>query len=263
MMYVVLIAAVFILAGLQYARIDVTHQYIDTGLNKDIVICVLADLHCRRFGEKQSRILKVLEKEKPDIVVIPGDLFDVDRDFEISFELLEGLKDYPVYFCSGNHDMYLNEINDLRKRMSETGVHVIEDCSEIREVQGKKIRITGLTDHGRKPVFTPQEVKEMMKGKADYDVVLYHRPAYPDYFKTLPCNLVISGHAHGGQWCIPFTRKGLYAPQEGLFPKYTAGMYKEGSVYCCISRGLASGTPWLFRLYNNPEIVMIHLGKKY
>lgn len=259
MIYIGLILILFVLCGLPYGRVDTVHQYIEAGFDQDIVICVLSDLHCRRFGKKQSRITDSLKKVKPDLVVIPGDLFDIDRDFEIPFELINGLEGYPVYFTSGNHDMYLREMPDLRKRMQSMGVHVVEDVSEILEVKGKKIRVTGLTDHGRKAVYTPEEVKEMMKGEADYDVVLYHRPNHTAYFETLPCDLVISGHAHGGQWCIPFTKQGLYAPQEGFFPKHTAGLMKAGDVYCSVSRGLASGAPWMFRLYNNPEIVMIHI----
>ena len=73
-------------------------------LQKQKKIAILSDLHCRRFGKGQSRIVDVIQEERPDLIVIPGDLFDVDRDFEISFELITKLKDYPIYFTSGNHD---------------------------------------------------------------------------------------------------------------------------------------------------------------
>jgi predicted MPP superfamily phosphohydrolase len=98
---VMTIPAVILLAGLPW-KIDVFEETITSGkITKPLKICVLADLHCRRFGKKQGRITKIVDAYQPDIIVIPGDLFDYGRDYEISFELLKAIKKYPVFFPAG------------------------------------------------------------------------------------------------------------------------------------------------------------------
>ncbi len=259
-----LVLLIMIYAGQPLGRMDVTrHIYKTAKMRTSLRICILADLHCRRFGRRQSMIIRNVRREQPDLVVIPGDLFDVDRDYEIAFELIEELRhlNLTVCFTSGNHDMYLHEIDELRNRLRRMGVFVLEDRSHIFMVNDQKIRVTGLTDHGRQPVYTAQRVEDMQGDEeCHYDIVLCHRPNHTEYFGTLPCDLVISGHAHGGQWRTPFRHRPLYAPQEGFFPKHTEGLIEVNGVKCCVSRGLASGHPDLPRMFNNPEIVMINIG---
>ncbi len=71
--------------------------------------------------------------------------------------------------------------------------------------------------------------------------------------------MIISGHAHGGQARIPFTHQGLYAPQQGLLPKYTEGIHDMRYAKFAISRGFASGKPFLPRFYNNPEMMIVEI----
>ena len=251
----------FMMCGLQYHKMNVTNYIVHTDkVGDEINICVLADLHCRRYGEKQDRITKIIEKMKPDLIIIPGDLFDVDRDYSISFELIEALKKYPVYFTSGNHDNYLKEINELRNQLKEMGVHVLEDTTEVFQKGNTSIEICGMSDHGRKPIIEPKELDEMYQTD-NYKVLISHRPDYIDFYKQIHCNLIISGHVHGGQWRIPFLKKGIYAPQQGFFPKYYEGIHRLNRKFLVISRGLASGNPYIPRLYNDPEIVFITLKK--
>ena len=125
---IALAAGTYVACGLQYRKMDQTEYLISTDkVQDDICICVLSDLHCRKFGDKQSRIMKIVDQRHPDLVMIPGDLFDVDRDFSISFMLIDALKNYPVYFTSGNHDNYLSQIDELRRILQQKGVHVLED----------------------------------------------------------------------------------------------------------------------------------------
>lgn len=256
-------AAAFVLAGLPYDKIDTTTYIIHSSKIKDTIkICVLADLHCRRFGEKQNRIISNIKKNQPDLIMIPGDLFDVDRDYEISFELIEQLKDYPLYFTSGNHDMYLeDEIDDLRDRLKKMGVIVLEDEGTTFTKQTTTIEIYGMTDHGRIPIIRGSDLKYMFHTD-DYRLLISHRPEYKEFYQDAPCDLILSGHAHGGQWRIPFTHQGFFAPQQGFFPKYTEGCHDMHGTKLIVSRGLASGNPYIPRLYNDPEIVFISLQTK-
>lgn len=252
---------VFLGCGFQYHKIDTTEYIIHTKkVNDEIKICVLADLHCRRYGDKQERIKGIVDKMQPDLIIIPGDLFDIDRDFNISFELISVLQNYPVYFTSGNHDQYLKEIDDLRNRLKQMGVRVLENTTEVFQKGNTTIEICGLSDMGRKPNIEPKQL-DVMYQTDNYRVLISHRPDYIDFYKEISCNLIISGHVHGGQWRIPFINKGIYAPQQGLFPKYYDGIHRLKNKYLVISRGLASGDPHIPRLYNNPEIVYITIKK--
>lgn len=252
-----------IVAGISKKKIDVTDYVIQTKKVKEpLRFCVLADLHCRRYGEKQSQIKEIVDNMKPDAIIIPGDLFDVDRDYEISFELIEALKEYPIYFTSGNHDVYLkDEIDGLRERLTNMGVHVLEDKKEYFHKGTDTIEIYGMKDHGRKVVMKGTELKNMFQSQY-YRVLISHRPEYTDFYKFVDCDLIICGHAHGGQFRIPFINKGLYAPQQGFLPKYVEGVHKMNKSKLIISRGLASGDPHIPRLFNNPEIVFITLKPK-
>jgi predicted MPP superfamily phosphohydrolase len=254
-----LLAAGIVTAGLPY-HMDVSDDSIASKkIKAPIRIAVISDLHCRRFGRGQSRILNIIKKEKPDLVIIPGDLFDVDRDFEISFELIRGLRGLPVYFTSGNHDIYLKEqIGRLRLRLEAEGVHVLEDSGTLFAKDGCQIEIYGMKDQGSHVKFPSREISEKYHTDA-FRILISHRPDYIDFYRSVDCDLIISGHAHGGQWRIPFTHQGVYFPHQGLFPKYTEGVHDLNGRKLVISRGLASGCPWIPRLYNNPEIVIIDL----
>ena len=259
--WIILTAAVilFLVCGFQYHKMDETHYSLTSEkITKPVRICVLADLHCRRFGEGQSRIIDLVERNHPDMIVIPGDLFDLNRDYEISFELIDRLKGKWMAFSSGNHDIYLSELGELRDRLKEKGVHVLENESVLFN---DEIEVIGMTDRGRTLGFDI-ECYEGLKQSDGFQLLISHRPDYAEAYKKIQCDLIICGHVHGGQWRIPFMKKGMFGPHLTLFPKYTEGFYDLNGRPMFVSRGLASGAPWFFRLYNNPEVSFIDLQPK-
>ena len=86
--------------------------------------------------------------------------------------------------------------------------------------------------------------------EADYIILLSH---HPEYFQRLPkgIHLVLSGHAHGGQWRL-FGR-GLYAPNQGWLPRYTKGIYEKRMI---VSAGLTN-TAHVPRLFNPTEVIYV------
>lgn len=254
-MILLIAAAVFVLFGLP-RKIDLRKdEIVSEKIHRPVKICVLSDVHCRPFGEHHSWIMRLVDAENPDFVVIPGDLFDTGRDFEVSFDLLEALRGRTVYFTSGNHDNYLPQMESFRQRMREMGIHVLENTSEQFN---DDIVIAGLTDAGRHPDYCPEEVNELAP-HTGYRILISHRPNHLDLYRKCDYDLIICGHAHGGQWRIPFTKQGLIGPQQGLMPKYTDGIHDMDGSLMYISRGLASGDSRIPRLYNNPEVGMIIL----
>lgn len=254
MKYLPYLAAGFIAAGLPYKMDTSVYTVYTPKVKGRIRIAVLADVHCRPFGKHHSRIIRILDAYRPDAVVIPGDLFDVDRDYEVSFDLVRRLKQYPVYFVGGNHDNYLKkELDVLYARLREEGVTILENASALLRKGEDAVEIAGLHDPGRK-ASVPVSRADALFETDHFRILLSHRPCYTDFYSRCACGLIICGHAHGGQWCIPFTKQGLFVKEEGLFPKYTHGMHDLNGRKLIISRGLASGDPRIPRLFNNPEI---------
>ena len=91
-------------------------------------------------------------------------------------------------------------------------------------------------------------------------MLLCHRPEYTADFRRSGYDLVVSGHAHGGQWRLPGVINGLYAPGQGLLPKYAGGLYDLGKTKLVVSRGLRQD--YLPRVFNPPEVVLVRLLPK-
>ena len=97
------------------------------------------------------------------------------------------------------------------------------------------------------------------KSDEDFSVLLFHRPENPEEYASLGFDLVLSGHAHGGQWRIPGILNGIYAPHQGFFPKYAGGRYEIENTVMIVSRGLAKESNAVPRIFNRPEIVVIDI----
>ena len=137
-------------------------------------------------------------------------------------------------------------------------MHVLEDEGTVFSKGNSTIEIFGMSDHGRKPMIQASDLKYMFHTDL-YRILISHRPEYTEFYKKADCDLVVSGHVHGGQWRIPLMKRGMYAPQQGLLPEYSQGIHRLNGTNLVISRGLASGNPMIPRLYNNPEIAFIQL----
>ena len=258
-----LLGGAIVACGLPYGRIDCGVQEIQTErMEGELLVCVLSDLHCRKFGKNQNRIVSRVKAFHPDLVVIPGDLFDYERNYDFAFELIRQLREYPIFFVSGNHEIYLKQdIEYLRTQLKNLGVHVLEDTGTVFVKGSSRFELFGLSDHGRRAVMHGSDVKRFYQTDG-FRILLCHRPDFIDMFKDADVDLTISGHAHGGQWRIPYINQGIYAPGQGLLPRYTDGMHILGRNHLYISRGLASGSPVIPRLYNNPEIGFIRIKGK-
>ena len=249
---------VFIVCGLPY-HFDVRRDtFVSEKIMHDTKAAVISDLHCQPYGKKQEKIRRIIEAENPDIVIIPGDLFDIERNLENSFDLIRAVQKEgrDICFSCGNHDNYVPEIDELIEKLKQMNVHVLDGSSIVSH----GIEIAGVTDMGRKPDRDPK-VTETYFNTDHYRIFLSHRPEFTEFYAKVPCDLIISGHCHGGQWRTPFRKIPIYGPRRGFFPKYAQGIHDLNGRKLYISRGLASGNPYIPRLYNNPEIGIIELKK--
>lgn len=231
-------------------------------------IAQVSDLHNDEMGEGNEKLLSVLRNASPDIIVITGDLIDSRRtniDVALHFAT-EAMKIAPCYYVTGNHEARISAYDRLREGLTETGVVVLEDEKVYIQKDGESIAVLGVADPSFCADFMASEAETVGRGldglveENRYTVLLSHRPELFEVYRDKGLDLVFSGHAHGGQFRLPFVG-GLAAPDQGLFPKYDAGLYKEGNTNMIVSRGIGNSL-FPFRFNNRPEVVLTELQSK-
>ncbi|AFV12825.1 metallophosphoesterase [Thermacetogenium phaeum DSM 12270] len=241
----------------------------------------LSDLHGKEFGSGNRRLLKIIERENPDIIVATGDMIDSIGDDGSSFlNLLKGINGrYPVYFSLGNHEQAVR-VRDQRqdtevfrefiKQIREAGGIVLDnERAEIKKEDGS-LHLYGLTSMLYHYTGSDTAYWEGSDLKADFlvaelgrpsgegiDLLLAHNPKYFAEYARWGADIVLAGHVHGGIVRLPFLG-GIFSPDRTLFPEYQAGIYKRGDAVMLVSRGLGSSVIPL-RLFNRPEVVVITL----
>ena len=235
---------------------------------KGYKILQISDLHNKQFGNKQGVLIQKIESIDPDIIAITGDLIDSKSyDAEVSMQLIrEIVKKYPVYFVTGNHEQWSGKYNRLEKELKKYDVNVLRNEHVGIRKGEQEINLLGIDD----PEFVTGNRDEgnivkdaILKEKFEMpqntlDELLSHRPEFLTEYADEQLDLVLSGHAHGGQVRLPFIG-GLVAPNQGVLPKYTAGLYVEQNTSMVVSRGLGNSIiPQ--RILNRPELVVVQLN---
>lgn len=232
-------------------------------------IVQISDLHNAEFGENNEKLLLMLKQADADIIAITGDMIDsrnTDIDVAISFAQ-KAVNIAPVYYVNGNHESrVLGEYEKLKQGLTDAGVNILENSSADITIGDEAITLIGIND----PTFRMDIVDDTMEQNIahqlvnvipdndNYKVLLAHRPEYFDVYAG-KVNLVLSGHAHGGQFRIPFIG-GLVAPGQGFFPEYYEGSHIKENTEMIVSRGIGNSIiP--FRINNKPEIIVAELTK--
>ena len=229
-------------------------------------IAQISDLHNAQFGNENAMLIRLLKEASPDIIVITGDIVDsthTDMDTAIAF-VRDIVEIAPCYYVTGNHEAWLgSDYNELENALIEEGVIVLHDEAVTLEKEGQAIQMIGVDD----PDFSYIAADKIISAKLEhinitqeFTIMLSHRPELFDSYVENEIDLVLSGHAHGGQVRIPLIG-GLIAPNQGLFPKYDAGVYSEGNTTMVVSRGIGNSVIPI-RINNRPEIVLIEFQSK-
>ncbi len=236
--------------------------------------CAVADLHDRPYGE----VLPILKEEKPDLILIPGDLTEALREGEETAErnglllLSECAAIAPTFYTLGNHEIGACHGNIRRSKIANKPLNftltplwkeIIESTGAILLHQSytvwNSLAIGGLGSGLLNPNWIPDlTMLESFTAQEGYRLLMSHHPEYYDrYLRPYDIDLTVSGHAHGGQWRV-FGR-GIYAPDQGLFPKYTSGLHENRLI---ISRGVANTVPCVPRFFNPCEVVTVEVNAK-
>ncbi|WP_042221256.1 metallophosphoesterase [Oceanobacillus manasiensis] len=232
-------------------------------------IVQLSDLHNKSFGDDQSYLVKKIKNAEPDVIVFTGDLIDSRRyDEKPSLKLMEKLVEIaPVYYVTGNHEWRSGKFEVLEDKLVKMGVQVMRNTSQEISLGSEKIRLIGVDDPSKNEeyvsdiVTTRDDIERSLEKVDDEDtfqVLLAHRPELLSHYSEYGFDLVFSGHAHGGQFRIPFIG-GVIAPHQGLFPKYTSGKHESSSTTMIVNRGLGNSL-FPLRVFNRPEIVVVTLN---
>lgn len=212
--------------------------------------------------------LQILSECEPNIIVITGDLVDAEHtDIDVALDFAkEAVQIADTYYVTGNHEASLSQYDELKAELENTGVVVLEDKAMQLEYNGDDITLIGLSDpsftlkgdmFGEVPAMVDTKLRGLIGDKDNYTILLSHRPELFEAYVNCGVDLVLSGHAHGGQFRLPFIG-GLVAPNQGLFPKYDAGLYTKGDTNMIVCRGLGNSIIPI-RFNNRPEIVLLEL----
>lgn len=249
---IILITGVAIFCYVSNNRLTVAEYEIDAKIQSDLKIVHLSDLHAKQFGKKNRRLLAKIKGLKPDLIAFTGDIIHKyrKRDLLVATLLMQELCEIaPVVFVSGNHEKRNKNYRFLVEKLREAGACVLDNQS----VEMMGISISGLDCSSLK-----NDTIYALESRGEFKLLLAHMPRFFSRYASADFDLVLCGHAHGGQWRIPFTDKGLYAPGEGVLPKYCRGLHEENGSKMIVSCGLGN-SQFPLRLFNPPQIVLVNL----
>lgn len=229
-------------------------------------IMQISDLHNKNFGKDNVRLIKIIIKAHPDIIVITGDLLDSNRtDYATALSFVRQASVYAqIYYVSGNHESYLPQaeyqqfinnislyvtIMDDRSAIIKKG----DDCINLVGLADPEMADSILSDAGQRQ---DSSILQLMQPGV-LNILISHRPELLSVYSACGFDLVMSGHAHGGQFRLPFVG-GIYAPNQGWFPTYSEGIYQLDKTEMVVSRGLGNSLIPI-RIFNRPEVVMLEL----
>ncbi|MFC4024338.1 metallophosphoesterase [Oceanobacillus longus] len=234
-------------------------------------IVQLSDLHNKSFGKNQGRLTQKVKALHPDIILVTGDLIDRRKYNEKpSLDLMKEMVEIaPVYYVTGNHEWGSGKfISSLEDKLIDMGVNVMRNSHIAIQKGGDEIYLIGIDDPstGADESYAEYSIAEAaiedslegLVNKDSFKILLSHRPELFSLYKEFDIDLIFSGHAHGGQFRIPFIG-GMIAPGQGLLPEYTSGRHDEDNSTLIVNRGLGNS---LFpqRLLNQPEVISVTLS---
>ena len=230
-------------------------------------IAQVSDLHNAEIGAENEELLAMIEAADPDIIAITGDMIDSRRtNVETALDFAEkAVKLAPCYYVNGNHELRVSEYEELKKGLLKLGVVVLENKSTKINIKNQEITVIGISDPSLEAnelwsveaEVVNNHLGELIKADDNYKLVLSHRPELLEIYCEAGADLVLTGHAHGGQIRLPFAG-GVIAPHQGFFPEYDGGLYIKEETNMIVSRGIGNSL-FPLRFNNRPEVVLIEL----
>ena len=231
-------------------------------------IAHVSDLHNAQIGTGNEKLLAMLRNADPDMIAITGDLIDSrNTNVGIALEFVQkAMEIAPCYYVAGNHEARVNAYKELAAGMASVGVIILEDASIEISIAGDTITLIGVNDPSFQTEYLFGDSEAVMRSKLStlhidgdgFTILLSHRPELFEVYESHDIDLILSGHAHGGQFRLPFIG-GIVAPNQGFFPEFDAGLYTKDNTNMLTSRGIGNSIiP--FRINNRPEVILVELN---
>ena len=272
-----LLAVVLVLGSILLYNLQMNKSFITTFYSvtvdkpvEDLRIVLMSDLHLHEYGEDNADLVRKIQNIAPDLIAVAGDMnIDTDTDYHVVLDLMHQLVDIaPVYYAPGNHEWagrYAGGSDALFDDIQATGVHWLNGNYEDVEFKGRKLRIGGFFEWPRAQLEreNSRAVADAMNGETNElddvcTILICHCPeALDTSLELYQFDLVLSGHAHGGQ--VRIGSQGLWSTSQGFLPKYTSGVNQMGESQVVISRGLGDSEPFP-RIFNQPELVVVDVN---
>ncbi len=269
----VVLLLVFCITAFWHGLTVKTYDISTDKITSCVRIAVLSDLHDCNFGKFQKDLIEKIRHQGPDMILLTGDIADDKKTHDATEQLLSVIgSEYACFYVSGNHEIWSGQSHKIKDLIRSFGVMVLEGGTEIVSIGDQNIVVAGVDDPEE---FYPFYRTDRTKGESFYDqlnacnmeiddstfsVLLSHRPELINEYKSSGFDLVASGHSHGGQIRIPYIFNGVYAPNQGFFPKYAGGYYQLDDKALIVSRGLSKSV--IPRVFNPPELVIVNLIPK-
>lgn len=248
---------------MRIVQYQVRHQKVQSAFR----VVQLSDLHGHMPERSRSSFLERVRQWNPDLIFVTGDMFeDWERDGELSWIRELASQGPPIYYVTGNHEEKRNDRTKLMRDVRRCGVQVLSFQQKQLAVGDNELQLFGFDDidtfyfvhgYGHEAIWE-EAARNLASHKREdtLSILLSHRPEYQALYRSLGMDVIFSGHAHGGQVRVPYLLNGLYAPGQGLFPRYAGGHYRFGKGHHIISRGM-SNFWYLPRIFNPQEIVVV------
>lgn len=242
----------------------VEYELTSPKLGGEVRLALVTDLHSCRYGDEQGLLIDKIGEYHPRAVLLGGDIFDDEMDNTNAETFVRRVsEEYDTYYVSGNHEWWSNEAYELFDILEECGVTVLRGDS-VRLESG--VVLSGIDDpdvdsYDSTAIPWGEQLDRVGESldTEEFNLLLSHRPERAEDYFEYGFDLVLSGHAHGGQFRIPLLLNGLFAPNQGLFPKLAGGEYGFGEGKLIVSRGLSRENQIVPRIFNRPELVFITL----
>lgn len=241
---------------------------------KRLTLCHISDLHTDAYGDYTPQAVEYIRRRHPDVLISTGDQMDCHRDHEgrFFFSFLDRLPQMPVIVSPGNHEKRIEKAHGtsvFAETCRRRGIYYLDNSHIDLTFNGETVRFYGyiqpfrtFTRHGKTRARLVQEITDADVTAAlgpcpkTPSVLLAHDPAPFDAYAQWGAPLVLSGHIHGGLIRLPLLG-GVLSPARRFFPKYDAGLFRQGDSVMIVSRGLCA--PIVPRIFNRPEIALITL----
>lgn len=250
---------------LQVSNYKIVNNNVPVDFN-NYKIVQISDFHNNQSDTLTNDLIKEIEKQKPNIIVLTGDLIDSRKtNVEVAINFIKKINNVaPIYYVSGNHEARIKSYRKIKEQLAESKVVVLENKTEVLKINESSINLIGIDDPkmAHKSFVSDSEIIKVELDNAKYNedkysILLTHRPELFNTYVGREIDLILVGHAHGGQIRIPFIG-GIVAPNQGFFPKYTSGIFEENKTAMVVSRGIGNSI-FPFRINNRPELVVITL----